>query len=126
MSGLARAKPVAFILTRDRTAAKPFYSETLGLRLLWEDDFAAVYDVGGIKLRLTTVDDHQPAPHAVLGWEVPDIVATVRALSGKGVDFAIYPGLGQDALGIWTAPDGTSKVAFFNDSEGNVLSLTEA
>jgi len=34
--------------------------------------------------------------------------------------------MGQDALGIWTAPDGSSKVAFFNDPDGNGLSLTQA
>jgi len=30
----------------------------------------------------------------------------------------------QDELGIWTAPGG-SKVAWFKDPDGNVLSLTE-
>jgi predicted enzyme related to lactoylglutathione lyase len=34
--------------------------------------------------------------------------------------------MGQDELGIWTAPDGGAKVAWFSDSEGNVLSLSQA
>ncbi len=75
---------------------------------------------------MTEVPDHTPSPHPVLGWEVPDIEATVRALTGKGVSFNIYDGMGQDALGIWTSPDGTSKVAFFNDPDGNALSLKQA
>jgi predicted enzyme related to lactoylglutathione lyase len=36
-----------------------------------------------------------------------------------------YEGMGQDTQGIWTGPDGT-KVAFFADPEGNVLTLSEA
>ena len=38
----------------------------------------------------------------------------------------IYEGLGQNQSGIWTAPDGSCKVAFFNDPDGNGLSLTQA
>jgi len=30
----------------------------------------------------------------------------------------------QDELGIWTAPDGT-KVAWFKDPDGNMLSVTQ-
>ena len=33
--------------------------------------------------------------------------------------------LGQDSRGIWTAPDGSCKAAFFNDPDGNGLSLTQ-
>jgi hypothetical protein len=50
----------------------------------------------------------------------------VRALGAAGVAFTIYEGMGQDALGIWTSPDGAAKVAFFPDPDGNVLSLTQA
>jgi catechol 2,3-dioxygenase-like lactoylglutathione lyase family enzyme len=122
---LADARPVAMIITRDRKVAEPFYGQTLGLRRLPGDDFAAVYDLAGVKLRLTEVPDHEAAAHPVLGWEVPDIRAAVEALKAKGVAMNIYEGMGQDELGIWTAPDGSAKVAFFNDPDGNGLSLTE-
>lgn len=56
---------------------------------------------------------------------VPDIVAKSRELPTKGVTLRIFPGFGQDALGIWTSPDGATKVNWFNDPEGNVLSLTQ-
>jgi hypothetical protein len=32
----------------------------------------------------------------------------------------------QDELGIWTSPDGKSKVGFFADPDGNVLSLSQS
>ena len=46
-------------------------------------------------------------------------------LTAKGVTMNIYEGLGQDGNGIWTAPDSSCKVAFFNDPDGNGLSLTQ-
>jgi hypothetical protein len=75
---------------------------------------------------MTALPGFTPAGHPVVGWNVPDIVAAVRALTAKGVTMTICEGMGQDALGIWTAPDGAAKVAFFADSEGNVLSLAQA
>ena len=60
------------------------------------------------------------------GWQVNDIAATFRELTAKGVKFMVYPGFGQDQLGIWSAPGGGAKVAWFNDSEGNNLSLAQA
>ncbi len=123
---LANAHPIAFVITRDRKASEAFYGGTLGLRRLPGDDFAAVFDLAGVKLRVTEVPSHVAALHPVLGWQVGDIAATVDALAGKGVAFTIYEGMGQDARGIWASPDGAAKVAFFPDPDGNVLSLTQS
>jgi catechol 2,3-dioxygenase-like lactoylglutathione lyase family enzyme len=122
---LTQARPVAMINTADRGVAEPFYRDTLGLRSTGDDGFAALFDSGGVTLRLTQVPDYVAPPHPVLGWQVPDIQAAVTALASKGVRMAIYSGLGQDERGIWTAPDGSCKVAFFNDPDGNGLSLTQ-
>ena len=54
-----------------------------------------------------------------------DIAGTIRALNGRGVTMTIYEGYDMDALGIWTAPDGASKLAWFADPDGNVLSLQQ-
>ena len=122
---LADARPIAMIVTRDRKAAEPFYAETLGLRRLPGDDFAAVFALAGGMLRLTELPGHQASPHPVLGWEVSDIGGAVEALAAKGVDMNRYEGMGQDDRGIWTSPDGRAKVVFFNDPDGNGLSLTQ-
>lgn len=123
---LANARPVAMVITRDRKTAEPFYGDTLGLPRLPGDPFAAVYDLAGVKLRLTEVPGHEASAHPVLGWEVADIEATVDALAARGVNMTVYPGMGQDARGIWTAPDGSARVAFFADPDGNGLSLTQS
>ena len=115
---------VAFVATTNPARAKAFYSKTLGLRLVSEDSFALVFDAGGTMLRVATVPALQPAGYTVLGWLVPDIERAVRDLQDKSVAFSRFDGMGQDELGIWTAPSG-ARVAWFADADGNTLSLTE-
>jgi catechol 2,3-dioxygenase-like lactoylglutathione lyase family enzyme len=122
---LADARPVAMISTGDRKAAETFYAETLGLARKGDDGFAALFDLAGTTLRLTEVPGYAAPPHPVLGWEVPDIASAVAVLAERGVAMTVYEGLGQDERGIWAAPDGSCKVAFFNDPDGNGLSLTQ-
>ena len=105
--------------------ARTFYQETLGLALVSQDPFAAVFDANGTTLRLSRVEELTPQPFAVLGWSVPDIEAAVDALKARGVEFERYPGMEQDERGLWQAPGGP-RIAWFRDPDGNTLSLTEA
>ncbi len=125
MGTLELAKPVIVICTGDRARAAEFYREILGLAFAYEDSFASVFNLlGGITLRVSTVTDFTPHEHTILGFNVPDVEAAVRALRQRGVAFNIYPGFGQDELGIWSAPGGAVRVAWFKDPDGNVLSVT--
>ena len=63
-----------------------------------------------------------PAQYTVLGWQVQDIIAVVKWLSQRGVEFEKYPFVQDRELGIWTTPNG-DKVAWFKDPDGNVLSV---
>lgn len=123
---LSTAKPVTFINTANRPASEAFYREMLGLPFVADDGFAAVFALPGAVLRITELEGYVASPHPALGWMVDDIAAIMQALISNGVTPTIYEGFGQDALGIWTAPGGVAKVAWFNDPDGNVLSLTEA
>jgi catechol 2,3-dioxygenase-like lactoylglutathione lyase family enzyme len=118
--------PVAFINVSDRDRALAFYCDTLGLELRSSDNFGDFIQLDGGLLRLTVLGDFKPSPHPVLGWNVRDMTSAVTSMRERGVVFTIYPGMGQDELGIWTAPDGGAKVAWFADPDGNVLSLSEA
>lgn len=122
---LANSKPVTFVGTADRAAAKAFYGETLGLMQLSEDDFAVVYDLAGTMMRLTDIAGHAPSPHTILGWVVEDIAATMAALRARGVEFQIYEGFGQRKDGVWQPPGGGPQIAWFLDPDGNNLSLTQ-
>jgi catechol 2,3-dioxygenase-like lactoylglutathione lyase family enzyme len=120
---LSTAKLMAFVATADAPRARKFYESTLGLRVIEDQPFALVFDAGGTNLRLQKVDAVRAAPYTALGWQVADVVATVRALAERGVTFERYPGMEQDGLGIWTAPGG-ARVAWFRDPDGNVLSVS--
>jgi len=126
MGILEAAKPAIVICTRDRARATAFYRDTLGLTVAYEDDFAAVFNIGGVTLRISIVPDFTPHEHTLLGFNVPDVAATVKALREKGVTFNICQHVRQDELGIWTAPGGAVRVAWFKDPDGNVLSVTNA
>jgi catechol 2,3-dioxygenase-like lactoylglutathione lyase family enzyme len=121
------ATPVAFIYVTDRDRALRFYQETLGLALEpgGSDEYGDYIELGGARLRVTVIPDHQPSPHPVLGWTVDDIGAVAGELAAKGVAFTVYEGMGQDARGIWTSPDGQTRIAFFPDPDGNVLTLSQ-
>lgn len=121
---LARSALVAFLGTTDMARARTFYEDLLGLPLMADDGFALVFDCSGTMLRVTKVQEATCAPYTVLGWSVRDIEAKIRGLMTKGVVFGRYDFLTQDGMGIWAAPDGT-RVAWFRDPEGHILSLTE-
>ena len=122
---LTDRKLVAFAAASDPERARAFYGGMLGLRLVNEQlPFALVFDANGTMLRVSMVAKVVAAPYTVLGWEVPDIAASIRELRDKGVGFQHYDGVPQDELGIWTAPGG-ARVAWFLDPDGNVLSLTQ-
>jgi catechol 2,3-dioxygenase-like lactoylglutathione lyase family enzyme len=121
---LGDAGLVAFVASRDLEVAGRFYGEVLGFRLLETSTFSDAYDANGTQLRVTLVDRVLQAPYTVLGWRVLDIVATIRALREAGVAFKRYEGMAQDEDGVWIAPGG-SRVAWFADPDGNVLSLQQ-
>lgn len=121
---LADKKLKAFVPTTDPQKAKHFYKDLLGLKLLSEDKYALEFDANGTLLRVTTVRELKPHPFTVLGWKVTDISSVIRDLNKKGIFFERYDFLQQDDLGIWEAPGGT-KVAWFKDADGNILSLDE-
>jgi catechol 2,3-dioxygenase-like lactoylglutathione lyase family enzyme len=120
---LASAEPAIIICTRDRARAVVFYRETLGLALDHEDRLAAVFKIGGVTLRVSTVANFEPHEHTILGFRVENVEATVKALRDKGITFNFYPGFPQNELGILNLPEENVQVAWFKDPDGNVLSV---
>lgn len=123
---LKTAKPVTFIQTKQPEAAVAFYRDALGLAYAGFDGFGHVFEMAGATLRITEIPDWTAGAHPALGWHVSDIAAAVADLKAKGVMLKIYPGMGQGEDGIWTAPGGAAKVCWFDDPDGNLLSLTQS
>jgi hypothetical protein len=94
------------------------------LRLTAKDDFALVFESGGTMIRVVKVGAFRPAFYTILGWQVKDATQSVSALIKRGVNFERFPGMEQDAQGIWSAPGG-ARVAWFKDPDGNVLSVSQ-
>ena len=117
-------KVVGFLPTTDATQSRAFFEGQLGLRFVSEDDYALAMESNGTAIRIAKVQQFQPAPYTVLGWEVQKIEAVVTELIARSVSFEQYPFIQNKELGIWAAPDGT-KVAWFKDPLGNLLSVHE-
>ncbi len=115
---------VAFVGVKDAGRAKAFYRDKLGLELKSEDPFALVFEAKGTRLHVAIVPEVALANYTVLGWRVADIQATMKLLDGRGVRFERFDFLGQDKSGVWKAPGGT-RVAWFRDPDGNLLSLSQ-
>jgi|ERR1043166_2313278 catechol 2,3-dioxygenase-like lactoylglutathione lyase family enzyme len=117
-------KPILFLAASNAKRAREFYEQTLGLTFVADEYPALVFQVGDSMLRIQKVDEVRKAPYTALGWDVKDIRKTVRTLRDRGVEFKRYEGMNQDEDGIWTSPRG-GLVAWFEDPDGNILSLTQ-
>ena len=122
---LKTAKPTQFLATSDAESARNFYEQKLGLILTADEPYALVYQLAASELRLSKVPNHTPLPFTVLDWQVPNIDQAQRTLAAKGVEFQIFEGMGQDDKGIWASPDGSARILWFKDPDGNVLSVSE-
>ena len=118
----APVHPTLPVVDLDR--AKRFYEEKLGLKVIQTDPSpGAVLQAGGgtslyIFQRAATKADHTTA-----SFTVQDVEAVVRELKGKGVVFEELdmPGI-KTVNGIATM--GEVKGAWFKDTEGNTLAVT--
>jgi catechol 2,3-dioxygenase-like lactoylglutathione lyase family enzyme len=121
---LASMKMVGFLLTKDYEKARAFYESTLGFEFVSLDQFALVMQAGKSMIRIVKVPTFTALPSTVLGWQVDDVEKIVDWLVKRGVVFDKYPFVQDKERGIWTAPGG-SKIAWFKDPDGNVLSVSE-
>jgi catechol 2,3-dioxygenase-like lactoylglutathione lyase family enzyme len=115
---------VGFLVTTDPDAARRFYTQVLGFRLLSDDAHALAFETPGALLRVGKAQHFQPASGTVLGWEVDNIQAAVTDLQAKGAIFERFPGMQADEHAVFTFPNG-DKVAWFKDPDANLLSLSQ-
>jgi catechol 2,3-dioxygenase-like lactoylglutathione lyase family enzyme len=121
---LTRNRIMAFIPSTDLDRSRNFYQHTLGMRVLYQDDFAVALISDGVMIRVTQVGKFEPQKFTIFGWEVSDIERAVKKLKSKKIEFQHFGMPDQHESGIWTAPSG-ARVAWFNDPDGNNLSLTQ-
>lgn len=106
------------ITVHDLDRAVAFYKEKLGLKHLFTVSKMGFFDCGGIRLMLAIPEspefDH---PSSVIYFGVDDIQTVFTELSEAGVQFERPPHLiaKMNSYDLW--------MAFFRDSENNLLSL---
>ncbi|MET9622794.1 MULTISPECIES: VOC family protein [unclassified Streptomyces] len=121
---LSESPIVAIIPVSDLARAKRFYTDTLGLTMTKESEEDTRFDCGGTTIGLYETPHGGQAAHTLASWKVDDLDAEMSTLRSKGVTFEEY-----DLPGIKTV-DGvvesdTMRGAWFKDSEGNILCVTE-
>lgn len=121
---LAKSKLQTIVWTSRLDEADDFYRGVLGLDFKRRSDGALVFDVNGSDLRVSPVPSTTPTEHTVLGFAVADVDATIAQLRERGVELERFDGFSHDANGALTTPDG-SRVAWFRDPDGNLLSVVQ-
>ncbi len=109
----------------DFDRARAFYEQTLELSVLNEDPGAVTFACGeGTSLLVYPSDFAGTNQATAAGFRVADLDAVMTRLRDRGVVFEEYdlPEL-KTVDGVATF-DGT-RVAFFKDTEGNILALTQ-
>ncbi|MEU8519928.1 VOC family protein [Streptomyces sp. NBC_01216] len=117
--------PIAVIIpVNDLARAKRFYAETLGLPLTRESQEDTRFETGGTTIGLYQTPYGGQAGHTLASWKVADLDAEMKELRSKGVTFEDYDLPGLKTVDGVVASD-TMRGAWFKDSEGNVLCVTE-
>ena len=108
----------------DMNRARKFYEEVLGLKLIDAQEWGVRYECGKDTKLLLYPREATKADHTTAGFEVDDLEAVVKTLRDKSVVFEEYdtPNL-KTVDGI--ASIGTVKVAWFKDTEGNIIAITQ-
>ena len=107
----------------DLEKARHFYGELLGIRTSAAYGLMTLHLAGGRDTLVYPKPDHTPAVYTILNFEVDDIDQAVTGLTGRGVQFEHYEGLGQDDKGINRA--GGPYIAWFKDPAGNILAILQ-
>ncbi|HEX4963277.1 MAG TPA: VOC family protein [Thermoanaerobaculia bacterium] len=107
------------VTVHDLDRAVSFYKEVLGLALLYQfPPKLAFFDAAGVRLMLSLPEEPQfDHPSSVLYFKVDDIQSTWESLREGGADLIREPHL------LARMPDHELWMAFFKDSEGNLLAL---
>ena len=116
---------VPYIPVADIARARKFYEEKVGLRPKEEYAGGVIYECGnGSWVFMYPSGGAGTSKASTAFWAVDDVVAEVNELKARGVVFEEYdmPGL-QTVNSI--ASGGGAKTAWFKDSEGNILAISQ-
>ena len=123
---IKQARAAAMLPAQDLERAKAFYRDKVGLTPTQERDpmGGVLFELsGGTGFAVFLSSGKASGTHTQMALEVEDLDATVKDLQARGIKFEEYdsPGL-KTKNGI--AEIAGTKVAWFKDSEGNLIAVS--
>ena len=106
----------------DIAAARTFYADVLGLNVSEANGMLTLHLSGDRDTLIYPKQNHVPAEFTVLNFPVPDIEATVDALTERGVQFEHYDWVDERGINRQGGP----LIAWFRDPSGNILSVIQS
>lgn len=112
------------LAVKDLEAAKDFYGNKLGLKVVGENPGGVQYQSGDSQFFIYESEFAGTNKATYMGWNVENIDQLVKDLKAKGVKFETYdlPG-GTVENDVMSWEGGDAKTAFFIDPSGNILAL---
>ena len=122
---LGRSDATPMLAVKDLDRARQFYEENLGLEEV--DDFGEGFMLksGDTQVSVYRSEFAGTNKATALTFDVEDIEDEVRSLKEKGISFERYDLEGLTPKGDIYEGEGM-KTAWFEDPDGNILSLIEA
>jgi len=121
---LANAPIRAYIPASNIARARKFYEGTLGFRPKLEYAGGVIYECGGSEVFMYPTPNAGTSRASQAFWQVADVETEVAELKARGVAFEEYdmPGI---TMKNSIATGGGAKTAWFKDSEGNILAVSQ-
>ena len=122
---LSTSQVTAYVPVSDLARARNFYEEKLGFRPIDTNEAGVMYESGkGSRFFAYKSAGAGTNKASTAFWDVPNLEAEVAELKKRGIVFEEYDSPGFKTVnGI--AIGGGAKTAWFKDSEGNILAVSQ-
>ena len=121
---LSDATICSYIPASDVPRARKFYEEIIGLIPKVEFAGGVVYECGGSTVFLYPTPNAGTSKASQAFWQVRDVEAEVKDLKSRGVKFEEYD-MPDISMHNSIATGGGAKTAWFRDTEGNILAISQ-
>jgi predicted enzyme related to lactoylglutathione lyase len=116
----------AYLPAKDIGRARRFYEQKLGFKPGAEIEGGVAYEFAkGTSCFLYPTPNAGTSQASQAFWQVDDIEREVADLKARGVEFEEYDVAGAQKGNNSIYTTGSSKAAWFKDSEGNILAVIE-